>query len=174
MFDKSENVPISSRPAGNPTTKPATHVETAGVRYFGCTFEKTEGSSRSRDMANHTRACPIWKTRIDEIMPSSAPIRITSRTQCSVAPPWVRYNFFSVLTTGAASPTSWSHLISPVSTTATPIYNSVQTMRVARMPIGTSRCGFLHSSAAVDTESNPIYVKKIIEPPVSTPDHPLG
>ena len=41
------------------------------------------GSSRSRDMANQTRAWPSWKTRMDEIMPSMAPISTTRRTQCS-------------------------------------------------------------------------------------------
>ncbi len=42
------------------------------------------------------------------------------------------------------------------------------------MPMGRSRCGLRHSSAAVETESNPMYVKKMMEPPVSTPDQPLG
>ena len=37
------------------------------------------------------------------------------------------------------------------------------------MPIGTSRCGFLASSACVDTESNPIYAKKMMAAPASTP-----
>ena len=35
-------------------------------------------------------------------------------------------------------------------------------MSVAMMPKGRSRCGLRHSSAAVETESNPIYVKKTI------------
>ena len=42
------------------------------------------------------------------------------------------------------------------------------------MPNGRSRCGRRHSSAAVDTESNPIYVKKTMAAPVSTPGNPLG
>ena len=42
------------------------------------------------------------------------------------------------------------------------------------MPMGTSRLGFLHSSLAVETESNPIYVKKMMEPPASTPVKPFG
>jgi hypothetical protein len=32
----------------------------------------------------------------------------------------------------------------------------------------------LHSSLAVETESNPIYVKKMIDPPARTPDQPFG
>ena len=39
---------------------------------------KIVGSRPSRDMANHTRAWPSWNTRIDEIMPSMAPISTTS------------------------------------------------------------------------------------------------
>ena len=54
------------------------------------------------------------------------------------------------------------------------MYSTVQIASVARIPIGTVRCGSLHSSAAVETESNPIYVKKMIDPPVSIPDHPFG
>src|SRR5579885_1425015 len=42
------------------------------------------------------------------------------------------------------------------------------------MPKGRSRCGFLASSAAVDTESKPIYVKKTIAPPVTMPPKPDG
>jgi hypothetical protein len=49
----------------------------------------------------------------------------------------------------------------PHSTVATPMYRIEQMISVERMPMGTSFCGFLHSSLAVDTESNPIYVKKI-------------
>ena len=37
------------------------------------------------------------------------------------------------------------------------------------MPIGTSRCGLRASSAWVDTESKPMYAKKIMAAPASTP-----
>src|SRR3984957_7400266 len=50
----------------------------------------------------------------------------------------------------------------------------VQTTSVAMIPMGTSRFGFLHSSAAVETESNPMYVKKMIDPPVRMPGQPFG
>src|ERR1700733_960920 len=36
----------------------ATHVEKSGVRKVLCTWLKTPGNNPSRDMANHTRACP--------------------------------------------------------------------------------------------------------------------
>src|SRR5579859_2679965 len=42
------------------------------------------------------------------------------------------------------------------------------------MPRGKSRWGLLHSSAAVETESKPIYVKKTMEPPVRMPGQPFG
>jgi hypothetical protein len=44
----------------------------------------------------------------------------------------------------------------PVSTATTAMYRTVQMSREAMMPIGTSRCGFLASSAWVDTESKPM------------------
>ena len=44
----------------------------------------------------------------------------------------------------------------PVSVNATEMYSSAQTISVMIMPNGKSRCGLLHSSAAVDTESKPI------------------
>src|SRR5580658_635801 len=50
----------------------------------------------------------------------------------------------------------------------------VQTIKVAMMPIGRSFCGLRHSSAAVETESNPIYVKNTIDAPVRIPGNPCG
>ena len=58
----------------------------------------------------------------------------------------------------------------PVSTRATEPYSRAQIANVAKIPMGMSRCGWWHSSAAVETESKPIYVKKTIAPPVSTPE----
>jgi hypothetical protein len=39
----------------------------------------------------------------------------------------------------------------------------------AMMPIGTSRFGFLASSACVETESKPMYAKKMIAAPAIMP-----
>ena len=58
MLDRSANVPMSQMPAGMPTANPAIQVLTCGVWCTGWTLEKSCGSSPSRDMANHTRACP--------------------------------------------------------------------------------------------------------------------
>src|SRR5882724_3983705 len=125
-------------------------------------------------MANQTLACPSWNTRIDEIIPTNAPTSTASCTQCNLPPPGWSATRFRAFTTGAASFATDCHGTKPVSTTATPIYNNVQISSVARIPMGTSRFGCLHSSLAVETESNPIYVKKMIDPPASTPGHPFG
>jgi len=44
----------------------------------------------------------------------------------------------------------------PVNTSATEAYMSAQSNSVAKIPSGMSRCGRWHSSAAVETESNPM------------------
>ena len=57
----------------------------------------------------------------------------------------------------------------PVITAATTMYKTVQSSREVMIPMGTSRWGFLASSAWVETESNPIYAKKMIADPASMP-----
>ncbi len=44
----------------------------------------------------------------------------------------------------------------------------------AMMPIGRSRCGFLASSAVVETASKPIYAKKTTAAAAMTPEKPYG
>ena len=157
MFDSFATVPISSSPAGIATTNPATHVANAGVRNRGWMREKMSGSRPSRDMANHTRACPSWNTRIDEIMPSmradqhDQPHPVQAGCRDSQRQPLQRIHHRRRLAHHRSATAQCR-----VSTIATPLYSSVQTTSVARMPNGTSRCGLLHSSAAVETESNPI------------------
>ena len=51
---------------------------------------------------------------------------------------------------------------------------TVQIRSDPMMPIGRSLDGFLHSSAAVDIASNPIYAKKIRLAPTQTPWKPFG
>ena len=157
-----------------PTTNPAIQVAVEGVRKRGCTRPNKRGRSPSRDIANQTRACPSWNTSNDEIMPIIAPNNTPRRTQCSVEDPVATVSAFRLFTTGAALSSSVCQGTSPVNTTATATYNSVQTTRVAIMPIGKSRCGLRASSAAGETESNPMYVKKMIDPPVRMPDQPIG
>ena len=93
---------------------------------------------------------------MDEIMPTSAPMSTISRTQCSVTECVSVASRFNELTTGAPSPATLIHGTMPVSTSATPMYRMVHTISVAMMPIGTSLCGRLHSSLAVETESKPM------------------
>lgn len=57
----------------------------------------------------------------------------------------------------------------PDSTTATATYRTVTIASVAKMPRGTSRCGFLVSSAVVATTSKPMNAKNTIDAPASTP-----
>jgi hypothetical protein len=71
---------MSNSPAGIPTANPATQVATSGVRNLGCTLPSTFGNNPSRDIANQTRACPIWNTSSDEIMPMIAPNSTPART----------------------------------------------------------------------------------------------
>ena len=89
-------------------------------------------------------------------MPIIAPNRTPSLTQCNVGDPVATVSFFRLFTTGAASSSNDCQGTSPVKTIATATYSTVQTIRVAIMPMGRSRCGFRASSAAVETESNPI------------------
>src|SRR5580704_6452434 len=103
-----------------------------------------------------------------------APTRTASCTQCNLPPPGSSATRLRAFTTGAASLATDNQGTNPVSTTATPIYRIVQISSVARIPIGTSRFGALHSSLAVETESKPMYVKKMIDPPANTPGHPFG
>src|SRR5215472_884963 len=77
----------------------------------------------------------------------------------------------------AASPLALvkvEYFIIPNKTRDTPIYKIVQTISDAMIPNGMSFCGLRASSAAVETESKPMYVKKIIAPPARTPANPEG
>jgi hypothetical protein len=60
----------------------------------------------------------------------------------------------------------------PVSTPDIKTYSNVQMIRLAIIPIGRSRCGFLVSSAVVETASNPMKAKKTMAAPLMTPPKP--
>jgi hypothetical protein len=62
----------------------------------------------------------------------------------------------------------------PVTTAATATYSTAHTTSDAMMPIGRSRFGFFTSSAADDTESNPMNAKNITAAAPNTPDQPFG
>ena len=51
---------------------------------------------------------------------------------------------------------------------------TVQTIRLAMMPMGMLRCGLRVSSAAVDTASNPMYAKKMLAAAFEIPAKPFG
>ena len=108
---------MAKMPAGMPTANPAIHVDQWGVLNLGARAENTFGNSPSRDIAYQIRACPYWKTRIDEIMPMSAPITITERDQ-RLAP-----RCSSAYATGASAAgpeTKVVYFIIPSNTTETP------------------------------------------------------
>src|ERR1700676_316978 len=153
MLARSAASPISTSPAGIPTAKQAIQVDQCGVLYFGCTAENNFGSKPSRDMAYQIRACPHSNTSNEEIIPVSAPITITDRKNGCTP------KYFMAYATGAsaASPeTKVVYFIMPSSTKATPTYSRVQTISDMMMPKGKSFCGLRDSSAAVETESNPM------------------
>src|ERR1700686_3915362 len=153
MLARSAASPISTSPAGMPTAKQAIHVGQWGVLYFGWTAENNFGKSPSRDMAYQMRAWPYWNTSNDEIIPVRAPITITDRN-IGCTP---RYFIAEATGASAASPeTNVVYFIIPSNTKATPTYSSVQTISDMMMPNGKSFCGLRDSSAAVETESNPM------------------
>src|SRR5690242_12744165 len=69
---------------------------------------------------------------------------------------------------------SCEYLTTPVSTSATAKYNTVQITSDAMMPIGMSRCGLRASCAAVETASKPMNAKKLTPAPRSTPLRPYS
>src|SRR2546425_1913676 len=68
-------------------------------------------------------------------MPIIAPNRTPSLTQCNVGDPVATVSFFRLFTTGAASSSNDCQGTNPVKTIATATYSTVQTIRVAIMPM---------------------------------------
>ena len=62
----------------------------------------------------------------------------------------------------------------PVKTNEIKIYKTVQITNEYIIPLGKSRCGFLHSSAVVEMASKPINAKNTADTPANTPLKPLG
>src|ERR1700759_4035753 len=62
----------------------------------------------------------------------------------------------------------------PVTTAATTTYSTAHMQSDTMMPMGKSRFGFFTSSAAEDTESNPMNAKNITAAAPNTPFQPLG
>src|SRR5690606_1011820 len=60
----------------------------------------------------------------------------------------------------------------PVMTAAMPTYSTAEMPSAPRMPSGTSRCGLRASRAVVAAVSKPMYEKKMMPAPVSTPLQP--
>src|SRR5205814_10621181 len=80
----------------------------------------------------------------------------------------------NAVATAAESPRYTEYFLIPVRTPDIKTYSTVQTIRLAIIPIGMSRCGFFVSSAVVETASKPIKAKNTIAAPLITPPIPVG
>src|SRR5258708_37969005 len=104
-------------------------------------------------MENQIRGCPYWEAKRDETRPDNAQVTMTDR-KIGDAPSSLRA--YATGASAAAPETNVVYFIIPSRTIATPTYRTVQTISEAMIPNGMSFCGFLASSDAVETESNPI------------------
>src|ERR1700674_4370060 len=128
---------------------PVKVVAFQGVRKRSWIAAKNPGGSRpSRAMARKILGWLNIMTRSTEVMPATAPTETSNSAHGS---PTCR----NASDTGA-SILIWLYGTIPVSTADTAIYNTVHKTNETMMPMGTSREGFLASSAWVDAESNPI------------------
>ena len=154
-----DTVPMSSRPSsGMPTTNPATHVAKAGVRNRGWMRLKDEKGKQA--IAGHGKPHARLSELEDENRRDHAHQRADQNEQAhpvqsgatgSERQPlecvdhWRRIAHHRLPGNDAAEHDSHST-----------VHNGAGDQVVAKMPMGMSRCGFLHSSAAVETESNPM------------------
>src|SRR5450631_50348 len=153
--DNGTNVEITA------TATPVVIVVRTGAPVRSFTFEKRGGSSRSRLIAKKTRLWPSIRIIITVVRPISAPTEIT------VAKPGLPTER-NASARGALILMS-VYLTMPVTTSETATYKVVQIASEPRMPRGMSRCGFLVSSAAVATMSNPMNAKNTSAAPVKIP-----
>src|SRR5712691_1173308 len=166
MFVSSSTQPIGANAADTATNTPVIIVVMCGVLYLGCTRAAHGGSSPSRAMDMKMRAWPSWNTRSTDVMAATAPSARIPAAQSA----WM----YCSATASGSGTFSLSHGISPVRTRPMATYSTVHTINDAMMPRGISRCGFLASSEAVLTASNPMYEKKMIAAPTLIPLKPFG
>src|ERR1700761_1160971 len=100
-------------------------------------------------------------------MPSTAPRSINPATHFSPAT-------CNAYDTGCEIFANCADGTIPVTTAATATYSTAHTPSDAMIPIGKSRFGSFTSSAAEDTESNPINAKNITAAAPNTPFQPFG
>ena len=145
------------QPAGMPTTNPATQVAKAGVRNWGeCGRRRPAAARRATWRTRRApgragrpgskRPCPSWRRTARTAAPSAE-----SRAAGLQREPLQRVDHrrrvaHHRLPGHNAAEARWPRRHRA----------RVQATSVARMPMGRSRCGFLHSSAAVETESKPM------------------
>src|SRR5207247_1195156 len=166
MFVSSSTQPIGANAADTATNTPVMIVVMCGVLYLGCTRAAHGGSNPPRAMDMKMRAWPSWNTRSTDVIAATAPSARIPAAQSA----WM----YCSATASGSGTFSLSHGISPVRTRPMATYSSVHTINDAMMPRGISRCGFLASSEAVLTASNPMYEKKMIAAPTLIPLRPFG
>jgi hypothetical protein len=138
------------------------------VPNFGWTLLTPGGSSRSRLIEKKMRGWLISITSSTLVMPAAAPAETSPAAQFwliteSANATGAFRNFWlsasgTLGTPGSASASERKCVtgMMPVRIAATTMYRIVQMTSEEMMPIGRSRCGFLASSAVVETASKPM------------------
>ena len=158
---------ISSRASSgsSPAIRPTQHADhdraLPGVRNVGWMAAKNGGNSPSRDMAISTRADPSSITSSTDVIPATPAAAI--RPSAHASPTCL--NASDTPAPRRAGRTAPSRSARPPPRCTGRCRSSSDPM----MPIGTSRCGFLASSAWVETASNPMYAKKMMAAPAIIP-----
>src|SRR6195952_1732021 len=169
-FTISSSTTIFEQPATTATTTPTPTVIRTGTPVFSFTAAMFRGSKPSRLIAKITRLCPSIRTSTPGVRPARAPtamilaaqltpLRANALANVAVSPPFVAF---------ARS----LYLTMPVSATVTRTYNTVTMASDPKIPRGRSLAGFLVSSAAVATMSNPMKAKNTRDAAASTPNTP--
>src|SRR6478609_7669831 len=159
---------IGMKPASSEITTATMMVLGIGVRVRGFTLWNTSGIMPSRDIANRMRVWPYTETRVTLKIEMIAPAASTVPGQdCPVTSS-------RIFARPASWPSNWPGGCAPMATSATSTYITVTVTNEIRMASGRLRCGFLASSPAAATPSNPTNVKKMTLAAVPTPAKPYG
>jgi hypothetical protein len=163
MCERCANIPWPRRPPGLPTANSATHAP-CSVRKRGMhSGEERWKQAAARHREADARLSAL-KYQERKRMPMIAPT--PSPAGCS------RIQLPSMRRRREQHCSASCNSQCPLR--AQGVNYSTVLISVMMMPNGRSRLGVRHSSAAVDTESKPIQVRKTMAAPVSTPLKPSG
>ncbi len=155
MFTMLNSVSIGTNAVTTQRIPPVSIVDKCGVRKRGWTVAKSGGNSPSRAIARKIRA---WLSRLMSItlvIPAMAPVEMRIVDACSAQLSSLT-DLRKKASATAASGSMTGYGSMPVMTADTPKYSTEQMANELRMPMGTSRCGFLASSECVEMASNPM------------------